>query len=79
MIDRSFYRRRYAATRTLAAFSTVLRSEVDLNQLSEQLVAIVEETMQPAHISLWLRHPELFQEWSTRRLPLSEVEERRVP
>jgi hypothetical protein len=75
VIDRNFYRRRYDATRTLAAFSTVLRREVDLNQLSEQLVTIVQETMQPAHISLLLRHPEPFRERNTRRLPLIDVEE----
>jgi hypothetical protein len=54
IIDRRFYRRKYDATRTLAAFSATLRAEVDLAQLSEQLVAVVEETMQPAHISLWI-------------------------
>lgn len=54
IIDRRFYRRKYDAARTLAAFSTLLSHEVDLDQLSEQLVAIVEETMQPAHVSLWL-------------------------
>ena len=58
-IDRRFYRSRYDTARTLAAFSATLRSEVDLSQLSENLVTVVQETMQPAHISLWLRQPSL--------------------
>jgi hypothetical protein len=58
MIDRRFYRSKYDAARIIANFSATLRNEVDLNQLREQLVAVVQETMQPAHVSLWLRPPE---------------------
>jgi hypothetical protein len=54
-IDRRFYRRKYDAARTIGAFSATLRQEVDLDQLREQLLAVVQETMQPASLSLWIR------------------------
>jgi len=56
-IDRRFYRSKYNAEQTLADFSAKLRDDIDLDHLTTEMAAVVHDTLQPAHFSLWLRTP----------------------
>ena len=75
VIDRRFYRSKYDAARTLAEFGKTLSNEVDLNQIREDLIAVVQETMQPSHVSLWLRQTDSSIRRNTRLLPEIDKEE----
>jgi hypothetical protein len=57
VIDRRFYRRKYDAATTLAQFASTLRQELDLPTLEGELTSLVRATMQPTHVTLWLRTP----------------------
>jgi hypothetical protein len=54
-VDRRFNRRKYNAAQTVLGFSTRLRDQVDLDTLSSELLAVIDQTMQPTHVSVWLR------------------------
>jgi len=86
LVDRRFYRRKYGAAKTLATFNSKLREKTNLDSLSDEVLGVVRETMQPAHASLWI-HPHAADEkdyvpvWPSEDLPdgLSYHRDRRLP
>ena len=57
MIDRRFYRRKYDAAKVLAVFGATVRDETDLDALTSEMLRVIDDTMQPESIGLWLRDP----------------------
>jgi hypothetical protein len=78
LIDQRFYRSRYDAAHTIAEFSKTLSDEVDLNQLRKDLLEVVQETMRPSHVSLWLRDSKVSNRRNTHLLPEIDEEMRRT-